>query len=144
MSLCARISRSGHPILQETHQPLLDGIYFAVDSTHPQIPVAFTWSKTSPWPGSGTGASTSFRRWSAVACKEGLGRGVLTKLWPFADAAAPASCCIFADISSEFPLVIVAGAILSYFLQKLELKHVSKIGYTATVHDFAACVLQLI
>lgn len=73
--------------------------------------MAFIWSRTSPWPGSRTGASTNFRQWSAVACNEGLGRGVLIVVPPFADAAAAAFSLAAADISGESLLTIVAGAI---------------------------------
>lgn len=79
-----------------------------------------------------------------MVCKDGLGRGVLTIFWPFADAAAPTSCCIFADVSSEPLLAIAAGAIVFFFLEEMELDYVSRIKYILRVHDFAACMLQLI
>lgn len=96
----------------KVRQLLLDVTFFVAANTYPQIPVALICSKTSPCFGSETGASTSFKQWSAVACNDGLGRGVLIMLPPFKAVAAAAFRFVIADTSGESPLAIIAGAIV--------------------------------
>ncbi|TKW52727.1 hypothetical protein CTA1_11257 [Colletotrichum tanaceti] len=72
-------------------------------TTHPQTPVALTWTNASPRLGASTGASSALSWWSAVTIREGFGRGASRRIsW---SAATGAERCFSSVTATQQPLV---------------------------------------